>query len=77
MNEFGISHISNWHTLLQVVLTGSLKGSGRQYVGAALVFIAYYIIGLPLGIVLALKLDLGALGLWTGMACGNFFHVSG
>lgn len=61
---------------VQVVTSGSLKGSGRQYIGAIMVFIGYYIIGLPLGALLGLKFELGAVGLWIGMACANFVHVS-
>ena len=39
-------------------------------------FIGYYIIGLPLGITLALKLQWGILGLWIGMNFGCAFLVS-
>ena len=59
----------------QVVISGSLKGSGRQYIGAVVVFIGYYIVGLPVGALLALKFNMGALGLWIGMAFGNSLHV--
>ena len=38
-------------------------------------FIGYYIIGLPLGITLALKLQWGVLGLWIGMNFGCAFLV--
>lgn len=53
-----------------------LRGSGRQYIGA-IMNIVYYIIGLPVGITLALKLKWGVLGVWIGMASGNIVHVSG
>ena len=58
-----------------MVISGSLKGSGRQYIGAVMVFIGYYIVGLPVGALLALKFNMGALGLWIGMAFGNSLHV--
>ena len=53
-----------------------LRGSGRQYIGAIMNFVGYYIIGLPLGITLAIKVKWGVLGLWIGMAAGNIVHVS-
>ncbi len=53
-------------TLASVTLTttvaGILRGSGRQYMGAAINFICYYIIGQPVGISLAL--------VWVHWACG-------
>lgn len=58
------------------MIAGALRGSGRQYIGAIMNVIAYYVIGLPVGITLALKANLGAIGLWTGMAMGNVVHVS-
>lgn len=57
------------------MIGGVLRGSGRQYIGAIMNFVGYYIIGLPLGITLALKVEWGALGLWIGMASGNIVHV--
>ena len=64
------------YSILQVVIGGVLRGSGRQYIGAIMNFIGYYIIGLPLGITLAIKVKWGVLGLWIGMATGNIVHVS-
>ena len=39
-------------------------------------FIGYYVIGLPVGITLAIKLGWGVLGVWIGMSSGNIVHVS-
>ena len=61
---------------LQVVMGGVLRGSGRQYIGAIVNFIAYYIIGIPLAIVLGFKTTLGIIGIWIGMAIGNLLLVS-
>ena len=61
--------------LLQIVIGGVFRGSGRQYIGAIMNFIGYYIIGLPLGITLALKVKWGILGLWIGMNFGCAFLV--
>ena len=52
-----------------------MKGSGRQYLGAFVNFICYDLIGLPIGISLALKAHMGTLGLWIGLACGNVVQV--
>jgi MATE family multidrug resistance protein len=61
---------------MQVVMGGVLRGSGRQYIGAVVNFIAYYVIGIPIGAVLGLKTNLGVIGLWSGMAIGNALQVS-
>ena len=57
------------------MIGGVFRGSGRQYIGAIMNFISYYIIGLPLGIILALKVKWGILGLWIGMNFGCAFLV--
>ncbi|KAL9185030.1 hypothetical protein ACHAXT_002807 [Thalassiosira profunda] len=49
---------------------GIFRGSGRQMVGAQWNFVGYYIIGIPLGYVLEMKLHQGVDGLWWGMTVG-------
>jgi len=49
---------------------GSLRGQGRQHLGALFNFVAYYIIALPLGISLAFRLNYGLKGLWIGQVVG-------
>ncbi|KAF9078281.1 MATE efflux family protein [Rhodocollybia butyracea] len=49
---------------------GSLRGQGRQHLGALFNFIAYYILALPLGIFLAFHEDYGLKGLWIGQVVG-------
>ncbi|KAF6097171.1 solute carrier family 47 member 2 [Phyllostomus discolor] len=52
------------------VYSGVLRGTGRQAFGALANAIAYYVIGLPLGIVLTFLVGMGIVGLWLGMlAC--------
>ena len=48
-------------------MAGVLKGSGRQYIGAIVNFIDFYIIGLPLSIILGFKTSLQIYGLWLGI----------
>jgi multidrug resistance protein, MATE family len=45
---------------------GSLRGMGRQHIGAAVNLISYYCGALPLGIYLAKKAGWGLSGLWVG-----------
>ncbi|XP_045442461.1 multidrug and toxin extrusion protein 2 isoform X1 [Pipistrellus kuhlii] len=53
------------------VYGGVLRGTGRQAFGAVVNAIAYYVVGLPLGIVLAFVVRLRTMGLWLGMlTCG-------
>ena len=51
-------------------LQGIFRGSGRQALAAKCNFIAYYIVGIPLGYILGIKYDFGVEGLWVGMTCG-------
>jgi len=53
---------------IQATSGGVLRGCGRQVLGAAYNFVAYYIIGLPLASVFAFVLDFGLQGLWGGVA---------
>ncbi|KAL5467556.1 hypothetical protein EMCRGX_G031806 [Ephydatia muelleri] len=55
---------------LQGALGGVIRGSGKQLFGAISNFVSFYIIGLPIGIALALAAHLGAFGLWIGLMCG-------
>ncbi|KAJ4481213.1 MOP flippase [Lentinula aciculospora] len=49
---------------------GSLRGQGRQHLGAFFNFVAYYILALPLGIFLAFNSNYGLRGLWIGQVVG-------
>ncbi|XP_032697183.1 multidrug and toxin extrusion protein 2-like [Lontra canadensis] len=53
------------------VYGGVLRGTGKQAFGAIVNAIMYYVIGLPLGIVLTFVVRMRIMGLWLGMlACG-------
>ncbi|KAF5804738.1 putative multi antimicrobial extrusion protein [Helianthus annuus] len=52
---------------IQSVLSGAVRGSGRQKIGAVLNLGAYYLIGIPLAVLFAFVLHFGGKGLWFGI----------
>lgn len=52
---------------IQVITAGMLRGQGRQNIGGILNLVGYYVIAIPLGLVLCFRADLGLAGLWIGM----------
>jgi len=46
---------------------GILRAQGKQLTGAVLNSSAYYVIGIPLGMLLAFKYGMGLLGVWVGL----------
>ncbi|MGG5887847.1 MATE family efflux transporter [Falsiroseomonas sp. HC035] len=57
---------------VQAVAAGALRGLKDTQVPMLLAGFGYWIIGLPLGLALALPLGLGPIGLWIGLAAGLF-----
>ena len=55
---------------LQAVATGALRGSGETKTSMLANFVAYWLLGLPLGYVLCFLLGWGAFGLWVGLCIG-------
>jgi MATE family multidrug resistance protein len=53
---------------LQVIFSGILRGLNNTSVSSILVFIGYWIIGIPIGIYLGFYNGQGAYGLWIGLA---------
>lgn len=49
---------------------GIFKAIGKQALAAKLNFVAYYVVGIPLGYILGLPLGMGVEGLWYGMTAG-------
>ena len=60
---------------MQCVLSGVMRATGKQAILALVCFICYYLLGLPLGITLALKLDMKAKGIWIGIGVAGFAQV--
>jgi MATE family, multidrug efflux pump len=55
---------------LQTVATGALRGAGDTNTPMLANFVAYWLIGLPVGYVLCFRLAWGALGVWIGLCVG-------
>lgn len=54
----------------QVVGLGILRGIGDVNVPTFITFVAYWVIGIPLGYLLGITLDLGVNGIWYGLTFG-------
>ncbi|XP_066325698.1 protein DETOXIFICATION 16-like isoform X2 [Miscanthus floridulus] len=55
---------------LQCVLSGVVRGCGRQKIGAFINLAAFYIVGIPVASILAFVCHLGGMGLWFGILVG-------
>ncbi|KIJ59880.1 hypothetical protein HYDPIDRAFT_161804 [Hydnomerulius pinastri MD-312] len=58
------------------VISGILRARGKQMLGAVLNVSGYYAIGLPVGLYLAFKQDLGLAGLWCGINAATLYASS-
>jgi len=54
----------------QVVGLGILRGMGDVNIPTIITFLAYWIVGLPVGYVLGLQMHLGVKGVWYGLVLG-------
>ncbi|GER37081.1 MATE efflux family protein [Striga asiatica] len=61
--------LSNFMDGLQSVLSGIVRGSGWQKIGAFINLGSYYLVGIPVAILLAFVLHIGGKGLWLGILC--------
>jgi len=55
---------------IQTTLGGVLRGMGLQYIGAIANLIAFYIVGIPVGLLFAFGYKLKLRGIWLGIASG-------
>jgi len=60
---------------IQPVLSGVAVGCGWQAFVAYVNVGCYYIVGVPLGVLLGFTFDLGAKGIWSGMICGTVMQT--
>ncbi|GAA0173526.1 transporter [Lithospermum erythrorhizon] len=56
---------------IQTVLSGVSRGSGWQHIGAYINLGSYYIVGIPLSLVLGFVFRLKGPGLWIGLLAGS------
>ena len=57
-----------WFDTIHGVQSGIIRGLGRQAYGSIYTLICYYVIGMPLALVLAFNAELGITGLWLGFS---------
>ncbi|OAY32527.1 hypothetical protein MANES_13G025200v8 [Manihot esculenta] len=55
---------------VQPVLSGVAIGAGWQAIVAYVNIGCYYVFGIPMGLILGYKLDMGVIGIWYGMLSG-------
>jgi MATE family multidrug resistance protein len=55
---------------IQVVCAGALRGIQDVKIPSLLIFCAYWVLSLPMGWLLAFKLNMGAEGIWIGLLSG-------
>ncbi|RLN05108.1 hypothetical protein C2845_PM13G19440 [Panicum miliaceum] len=55
---------------VQGVLSGAIRGCGRQKIGACINLASYYLVAIPLGYFFAFGCHVGGMGLWFGLLCG-------
>nr|XP_023904326.1 protein DETOXIFICATION 22-like isoform X2 [Quercus suber]XP_023904327.1 protein DETOXIFICATION 22-like isoform X2 [Quercus suber] len=60
---------------VQPVLSGVAVGAGWQSIVAYVNVASYYIIGVPIGLVLGYVFDMGVKGVWMGMLFGTFVQT--
>ncbi|XP_030499634.2 protein DETOXIFICATION 29 [Cannabis sativa] len=56
---------------IQPVLSGVAIGAGWQAAVAYVNIVCYYVFGVPLGLLMGYKLDMGVTGIWCGMLSGT------
>lgn len=56
---------------LQAVLSGVVRGSGWQHLGAYINLGAYYLLGIPVALVMGFVWHLKGMGLWSGLVVGS------
>ncbi|KAH7491349.1 Multidrug and toxin extrusion protein 1 [Phytophthora ramorum] len=58
---------------VNAVMQGVFRGTGRLMLGAYINLFAYFVIGLPFGVYLAFRMEMGVEGMWLGLTAGIFF----
>lgn len=61
--------------LVQAVLSGVLRGCGKQLPVAVINICCYYLLGLPVSLALVYAADMGAFGFWIGCTISSVIQV--
>uniref|UniRef100_A0A0E0FRC3 Protein DETOXIFICATION n=1 Tax=Oryza nivara TaxID=4536 RepID=A0A0E0FRC3_ORYNI len=61
---------------LQGVMSGIARGCGWQHLGAYVNLGSFYLLGIPMAILLGFVLHMGAKGLWMGIVCGSISQIT-
>ncbi|XP_076935552.1 protein DETOXIFICATION 14-like [Bidens hawaiensis] len=56
---------------IQAILSGAARGSGWQHIGAYINLGSYYLVGIPMALVLGFVIHLKGKGLWSGLIIGS------
>ena len=75
IHELNATDLAQVFDAMNGLCSGVFRGLGRTTSGAVFNFVAFYIIGLPLGYLLAFRLDWGLHGLWSAAARACFVHT--
>jgi MATE family multidrug resistance protein len=54
----------------QAIGAGLLRGIKDVRIPTALIAVAYWLLGIPVGLLLAFHFNMGAAGIWTGLILG-------
>lgn len=63
------------NTSLRGYCLGTVRGCGRQKIGAFINLGSYYIVGIPAAVLIAFVLHIGGKGLWLGIICALIVQV--
>uniref|UniRef100_A0A7N0UB61 Uncharacterized protein n=1 Tax=Kalanchoe fedtschenkoi TaxID=63787 RepID=A0A7N0UB61_KALFE len=66
---------SNFVDGIGCVLSGIVRGCGKQKIGVYWNLAAYYLVGIPISVTLAFEFHTGAKGLWIGIMAAVFVQV--
>ena len=61
--------------ILQAILSGVLRGCGKQLTVAGINIFCYYLLGLPISLALVYAADFGAFGFWIGCTTASVIQV--
>jgi len=61
---------------VQITASGALRGAGNTHIGLIVHLCGYWVIGMPVGLLLGFHYKMGAVGLWIGLCAGLIVAAS-